>query len=163
IMGIAPNDSGWMGYCVCENCKAWDSPNAPDAEQPLVYANELTIRTRAITDRKVRFWNEAARRVRAHFPDRNIQLLSYGYNAYRTPPVDIKLEDNIIIQFEGMLLRHRPMNNDKLMADHRVLWQGWAQQATQIVWRPNLRLGRPADPYNLLRRYGETVNFLAEN
>ncbi len=163
VMGIAPNDHGWLGYCVCKNCEAWDSPNAFDTEQPLGYANGVWIQRKAITDRKARFWNAAARRVKAEFPDRDVRLVTYAYNAYRTPPVDTHLEDNIIIQFEGLLQRHRPMNTEEGIAEHKELWLKWAAKAKHIVWRPNMRMGRPGDPYVLLRKYGETMNFLARN
>jgi len=163
VMGIAPNDHGWLGYCVCKNCEAWDSPNAYETEQALGYANDVWIKRKAITDRKARFWNMAARRVKAEFPDRNIRLLTYAYNAYRTPPVDTELEDNIILQFEGLLQRHRPLNTEENIAAHKELWLAWAKKAKHIVWRPNLRMDRPGDPYVLLRKYGETMNFMAKN
>ncbi len=163
VIGISPNDHGWLGYCVCENCEAWDSPNAPQSEQPLGYADGLFIEHVAITDRKARFWNAAARRVREHFPDRDVRLLTYGYNAYRTPPVDVQLEDNIIVQFEGVLLRHRHQNSDESIAAHKQLWLDWAAQASHMVWRPNFRLSRPGDPYTAVRRYGQIMNFLADN
>lgn len=162
VKSASENDRGWMGYCLCENCRAWDNPQAPILETPLVWENHREAHY-ALTDRYVRFWNTLARGLRERFPDRQAHVGIYAYNALRPAPTRQALEENIMVAFVGIHRRDPIQNSHAHKTEHRQLWQQWAQMTHQLVWRPNLINQTAGLPYVFMFRHGENMNFLADH
>lgn len=124
IIGVTPNDGG--GWCVCENCMAWDSPDGAPSDlygQPYV----------ALTDRYVRFWNKLAEALQNRFPDRNVGIATLAYSRYSAPPVDNAPRENITIGQVG----HFPMTHNEQRYRQKAELLEWAELASSLYFRPN--------------------------
>ncbi len=163
-VSASENDRGWQGYCVCEACKAWDAPDAPFLlERGLSWANYKETRSRALTDRYVRYWNRLARSLREALPNQEASIGVMAYHPMRPAPVHEMLEKNIVVAFVGVH-RRNPIHNSKAnVAAQRALWQQWAQAADQLIWRPNLIHQTLGLPYVFPHRHSENMRFLADN
>lgn len=145
MLSASPNDGG--GFCVCDDCRAWDHPDAPAG---------------VLTERYVKFWNILARGLRERFPDREVWIGAYAYSAYRTPPIEETLDPRIAIGYVG----HFPLAGDAATAREKAAWLGWAEKATQIIYRPNLfhySGGWLGLPTIATRRTIDDFRFLAEH
>ena len=125
---ICPNDGGYSSFCLCENCKRLDPPEAPKVKllifDKVGQSRRHEIEYPSLTDRYVYFSNEIAERVARARPD--LMLLIQAYSAYSSPPVRRKLYPNLVV-------RYVPDNPDG--------WDGWRQAgARKIYWRPNILL-----------------------
>ncbi len=145
MVSASPND-GNAANCGCETCRSWDAPEAPNA----------------LTDRHVKSWNILARELRKRFPGREVYVGAWGYNVNRTPPVREVLEKNLVIGFVSGF----PFLGEKQRAADKLLWKGWAEKASNLVYRPNLfhySGGELALSAVAMRRTIEDFRFLAEN
>lgn len=70
---IGVNDSGWQGYCQCDNCKALDVPGKESLHGGPDYSNRFFT-----------FANRVAEKVAARYPDHYVGCLAY--NACENPP-----------------------------------------------------------------------------
>lgn len=70
---IGVNDSGWQGYCQCDNCKALDVPGKLSLHGGPDYSNRFFT-----------FANRVAEKVATKYPDHYIGCLAY--NACENPP-----------------------------------------------------------------------------
>ena len=145
VLSMMPTDGG--GWCVCEECQAWDHPDAP---------------RRVLTERYVKFWNILARGLKERFPNRDIYLDQMAYATYRTPPIETELEDNIAIRYVG----HLPLADLETRRAEKEQMRGWAAAKPRALgFRPNILWydggfwGMPAvDPQKTI----EDFRFLAE-
>lgn len=156
VVSASPNDSGYAGYCVCDECSAWDPSRGPMVD--LRWANKRAEHV-ALTDRYARWWNILSERITERFPGREIYVGAWAYNAYRTPPVETELRDNIIIGFIGA----SPDVSKAKLGEDRNIWQGWANQAQNMVWRPNLFYYDLARPSLFMDRSVDQFAWLADN
>lgn len=118
VLSMMPTDGG--GWCTCENCKAWDHPDAPDG---------------VMTERYVKFWNLLARGLKERFPDRDVYLDQMAYATYKAPPIETELEDNIAIRYVG----HFPLGNEAGRQEDKANMKGWAAADPKAMgYRPNL-------------------------
>lgn len=159
----AENDRGWQGYCICETCLSWDSPDAPWLENTLSWAKKKGVRSRALTDRYVKYWNILGRGLKEMFPDRDLYVGVMAYNPMRPAPVREKLEPNIAVAFEGIHVRNPIDNSREKEAIGRKMWKDWASMAEMMIWRPNLIHQTAGLPYVFPRRHSENMKFLADN
>jgi hypothetical protein len=150
---IAPNDGGGNKFCMCEQCRALDPPEAPkriddssliDPDTKLPFSEYP-----ALTDRVFTFFNEIAKRVHAEVPGRS--LVAYAYHNYRTPPVRLEaLESNLIVGYVGLDLE---------------AIEAWSKIAPKLYIRPN-DLGPAIDlgmPRNHAAHLAEAVKFCVEH
>ncbi len=145
VLSATPNDGPW--HCSCENCRAWDHPDAPQG---------------SLTERHVKFWNILARGLKERFPDREVYVGAAAYAAYYAPPVAEKLEPNVAIAQVG----HFPLTDPENRADAKRDWKKWADLATIMWYRPNLFYwagGVWGLPEVAMQRTIEDFRFLAEN
>jgi len=132
-VSLCPNDGGFSSFCLCDECKKLDPPDAPKIKM-LVFpktgeADRMEIEAPALTDRFVHYWNQIAERVTKVYP--NELLLVEAYSYYSTPPVREKLNPNIVV-------RYVPSTLDG--------WEGWKKAGTKhIYWRPNILLAGRKD------------------
>jgi len=124
-ISLAPNDGGFSSYCMCEECKKLDPPDAPKVQLrmfPRAGARRgETIEYPSLTDRHLHYWNAIAEKVTAKVPDQKFVI--DAYSQYSDPPVREKVHPNLIV-------RYVPNSFEE--------WEGWKEAgARQIFWRPN--------------------------
>lgn len=156
-ISATPNDGG--GWCLCEVCRSWDHPQGPPSEY--TWGGEKLDYV-MLTDRYVRFWNGLARLLKERYPDKELYLGALAYARYRTPPVEAKLEDNILLGYVGSF----PSTSPDRIKDEKSAWLQWAKQAPLMMYRPNLfwYTGGPWGlPNVFLKQTAEDFHFLAEN
>ena len=138
------NDGGWLGFCMEEKCKSWDSPKGAKIE---LIGPEGLFDYVSLTDRYVKFWNILAERSKKTFPDKYIGALAYC--ATERPPVETIPADNLII---GVVLRTNIYLNDKLRSEHIEYLEGWAKLPNKIFMRPNVLYAGRGFPLNYSRK-----------
>jgi len=133
-ISLSPNDGGRATFCVCEECRKLDPPEARritltdyTATPPREYE------AAALTDRMVWFWNQLATRIEAEVP--GTTFVVYAYSAYKAPPVRETLHPRLAVFFVGV-----SYDRDTARAEGRADWDAWSAMAGQLVWRPNLLL-----------------------
>jgi hypothetical protein len=154
------NDGHSSGICVCESCRAWDHPEGAPWKYYWEGHQEDYV---AMTNRYVTFFNHVARKLKEAFPERDnlyVQALAYGPST--PPPVDAKLEDNIIVSYVGKF----PTVDEGTRQRQRNEISEWAKTAPNILYRPNLwywtgGVWGLADM--ALKNVMEDFRFLAEN
>ncbi len=154
-VSISPNDGGAATFCTCDECAAWDHPDAPVIEFYWPDGENRRKPHVSLSDRYARFYNEIAKQVAAVHPDR--LLGAYAYSAYRTVPVEQTLEPNILIGFVGVTY----VNRELYEADMEI-FAGWAERSSHIFWRPNLLGGGMGFPQNFARALGRDVAAMAD-
>lgn len=137
----SPNDSYHRGHCVCENCRAWDNPDA----NLLTYTWQgISQEYVALSDRQVTFANTLGRLLKERFPGQNLTVDMHAYGHYRDAPVAAVPDDNVIISSVANIFYGNPEMN----ANHKKQFAAWAKVAPRLIVRPNLwqnisRLGLP--------------------
>lgn len=122
---LAPQDGGTSNYCMCDNCKKLDPPDAPKISLTVFAkvgeSKSSKIEYPSFTDRHVHYWNAVAERVAKVHP--KLLLVIDSYAEYSTPPVREKLHPSLVV-------RYVPSDSSG--------WEGWKQAgAKKIYWRPN--------------------------
>lgn len=125
------NDGG-AGFCICENCRAWDVPG--------YYSNEEEGLL-SLSDRYVHFWNELARRARAIDPE--AWVCGYSYSRMSKPPLQTRVEDGVMLAYVGSPgYPARPQSREHFHS----AWRGWADMGASQLYRPNVLLSGHAMP-----------------
>ena len=116
-LGANQNDGG--GWCVCEACLAMDHPNAPGGVN---------------TERHVKYWNNLIRGLRERVPDKKLFLDVCAYAAYKSAPIETRLEDDIAVSYVG----HYPFcSNAEWLRSWDDMRRWKAAGAKFIGYRPN--------------------------
>jgi hypothetical protein len=151
-VSLSPNDGGYSSYCLCENCKRLDPPDAPKIPftvfEHVGKPQRREIDYVALTDRMVWYWNQIADRVTKVHP--NLLFLVDAYSSFGTPPVRERLHPNLVV-------RYVPNEIDG--------WEGWQRAgAKRIYWRPNILLAgrRDGKLHVMAHRLADTMGFMAD-
>lgn len=120
-------------FCQCAACLAWD---APESE------NEI----KSYSDRYARYWLSLQKAAKEYISDPKV--IGYAYSDYREPPVQTKLNSDIIIGIVPELGKH-----------FRKQWKGWYETGAALYLRPNYFLIGYAMPYIYARQFGEDFKF----
>jgi hypothetical protein len=137
ILSIGNNDGGEPIWCMCEvnalgdpGCKTLDVPS--DRRITLRGADGKEFEYVPLTDRAVWFWNQIAERVtKAHL---DAKLLVVSYSVFHVAPQKGNLHPSIILNAMPAISYTNDRSRQLGLAD----WDGWASQATEIYFRPNL-------------------------
>ncbi len=125
------NDSFATGLCVCESCRSWDHPDgSPFTYYWDGYKEEYVV----MTNRYITFCNKVARKLKERFPERKdlyVQALAYGPSL--EPPIDLKIEDNIIVSYVGFF----PLIGDEIRKKTKQEFMEWAKLSKAMLYRPN--------------------------
>ncbi len=125
------NDSHNRGVCICPDCLAWDNPNA---SRILLSWEGLSQRYVSLSDRYAKFYNSLARELRQRYPDRDDLYVRGGaYGSSVHPPVDTVVDDNVINPIVAYFWMAEPQGREQ----HMAYFSGWAEKASNLVWRPN--------------------------
>lgn len=151
-VSLSPNDGGYSGFCMCEECKKLDPPEAPKVKfyvfEKVGKPKFTLIDHPSLTDRMVHYWNAVAERVTKVHPD--LLFLVEAYSIFSTPPVREKLHPNMVV-------RYVPNGIDG--------WEGWQKAgAKRIYWRPNILLtGRNDGKLHVrVKELADTMGFMAD-
>lgn len=139
---ISPNDGSAANFfCMCPECRKLDPPNGDEVEILFVIDGVRHWASYpSLTDRVMTFYNRIAEQVAREHPDR--LLGAYAYSRYRSPPLDTPVPGNLLIGFVGVTYFDEYRRKLDL-----ARWDGWAEKARHIFFRPNLLLegmGLPA-------------------
>lgn len=152
-VSLSPNDGGYASFCMCEDCKNLDPPDAPKINMLLFdkvgESRRKQIEYVSLTDRMVSYWNGVAERVTKVHP--KVLFVVDAYSCYSHPPVREKLHPNLVV-------RYVPSTTDG--------WEGWQKAgAKRIYWRPNILLAnrRNGLPHVMVQRLADTMKFMADN
>ena len=162
VFNASPNDSYLSGYCVCQDCEAWDAADAPKCNRNLEWQN-LKKEHVALTDRYAKFWNVLGRRLKELHPERELWIYGMAYgDALITPPVKEVLDKNIVIGFVGSF----PITCEERRQEEKATFKQWKEKAKALVYRPNLFWysgGMAGFPTIAIKKTIEDFRFLAEN
>jgi len=141
IFNTSPNDSYGSGHCVCENCGAWDHPEAD--LRPFRWAGEAA-RAPAMSDRDVMFANMCARLLRKRYPDEDYYVSVNAYGNARPVPLKTKPDHNVVVSnvannFWSVGTPDKDCLVGKTYSRH---YADWGKLTKNQVWRPNT--GNPA-------------------
>lgn len=136
IFNTAPNDGYGTGHCVCENCKAWDHPEAD--LRPFYWAGEVA-RAPAMSDRDVRFGNECARLLKKRFPNKNYYVSINAYGNARPVPLKTKPDENVVVMnVANNFWKVDTPDKDCLVGNtYARHYANWSKLTKNQVWRPN--------------------------
>jgi hypothetical protein len=149
MISATPNDGPW--HCTCENCRAWDHPDAAKVDGQ-----------NSLTERHVKFWNILARGLKERFPDREVYVGAAAYAAYGAPPIAEPLEKNIAVSHVGFF----PLTSETNREEGKKGWQKWADKTSLMFYRPNLWYwagGVWGFPEVAMKKTIEDFRFLADN
>lgn len=137
-------------HCFCEKCLAWDPPSRRMPVSEYLNAAKKKAMPDILSDRYARFWL-ALQREGAKHRDNPI-VLGYAYSDYSAPPIETKLNENIIVAIV-------PRMNYPLEPEARGLmtgqWDGWRAAGARLYLRPNYFLNGYTLPYIFARQFGE--------
>lgn len=124
-ISLAPNDGGFSSYCMCEECKKLDPPDAPKVHLRMFpkagARRSTTLEYPSLTDRHLHYWNAIAEKVTAKVPDQKFVI--DAYSDYSDAPVREKVHPSLIVRY---------------VPNSYEAWEGWRNAgAKQIFWRPN--------------------------
>ena len=163
VFTAAANDNTRCGYCICENCRAWDNPGG---EKLLYMWQGLTQEYVAMSDRQITFANTLGRMLKKRFPGRPLYVAVNAYGNSLPAPVQAVPDDNVIVQGVFCFLAS-PAETSRLGKtwDHRKLFLEWAKVTTNIFWRPNIdHVGwQQGLPVGLPRRASASMQLVAQN
>src|SRR5262249_23694555 len=149
-LSLSPNDGGLSNFCMCDECKKLDPPNAPKIRMLMFEhvgsGKRSEIEYVSLSDRFVHYWNAIAQRVTKVVPDQLFIVDAYSY--YSDPPVREKLHPNLVV-------RYVPSDIEG--------WKGWqAAGAKRSYWRPNNLHGgyREGAIKPTARKVAEALKFL---
>jgi hypothetical protein len=164
-VSIEVHDGGYIGFCMCDACKALDVPEARACD--MWSYDHKTGKTEcfeyvALSDRYVHFWNAIAERVTKVFPE--ALLCASQYSVYSAPPLKHTLHPNIIVRFVGeWYFRDEGPGSRKMMMDD---WKAWSSIASKIFFRPNVlylgyKSGSPLASY--VHKLAEDLRYMAHH
>ena len=123
--------------CTCQRCRAWDVPG-----------------TDILTDRYCKFWLAVHKEARKIRPD--ARIIAGAYSFCRQPPVQTRLNDNILIGVVPAL--YYPWTDERVEQIHNV-WKGWGRTDAQLYLRPNFFTFGHNLPVNISRKFGEFFSY----
>jgi len=131
VFDVSANDGAGSGICVCEDCRAWDHPDAPrriyswkDHEEEGVY----------LSNRYFTFANIIAKKLKEAYPDKDYYVRDLAYHPTQTAPIGFDLEDNVLIMFVPRF----PLCEDERRTAEKKDFETWrGRKVSQFVYRPN--------------------------
>lgn len=138
---IAPNDGSTDLFCMCENCRKLDPPDA----EMLVWRiflgrNRPHYQYPSLSDRFLHFYAGAARELAKKKPE--IKIWGLVYSCYRSAPAyRTGIPGNLKFLFVGM-----QYFNKKALERDRADWNAWSGLTDEMMLRPNALLEGHAMP-----------------
>jgi hypothetical protein len=163
INGVENDKTANDPACTCDVCRSWDpkNPVATDGNPWLAgaeTAKDASAPKLSLSDRYARFYLALQEEGKKH--DHDATVIGYAYADYTQPPVETKLNKNIII---GIVPAYSFPLEEKDREKFRKLWDGWAKTGARLYLRPNYTLPGYAMPYNYAAQFGTEFKYGVEN
>ena len=175
-LGVGLNDFPIM--CICKNCRSWDQKDHRFATSPYWGKGKvLTFKERwavakaswgeegttdddipSLSDRHARFLLAVQKEAAKKHP--GVPVVSFAYANYRKPPVEVKLNDGIIILNTAALFFPY---TEKTSREFRKEWIGWKNSGVLQHYRPNLLHAGANLPVFYAKRFADDFNFAYRN
>lgn len=162
VFDAAANDSWASGYCICENCLAWDHP---DGELRRFRWDGTAQSFVAMSDRQVTFANHLARKLKERYPDQDYYVKIFAYGHSRPAPVEAVPDDNVIVVSVANFFTssQNPDRGSPAGTLHRDQFEAWGKVAPHLFWRPNKTRRMASMPNIPIRQTIEDFRFAADN
>lgn len=158
-ISVCLNDGGRARFCMCEECRKLDPPNAhPWKTSFNVKGIPTVVNYVQLTDRVLTFANRITEEINKVLPGKGVSI--YIYSCYNTAPVAIKPHPNVVLISTTM-----NYTKDSARAQSLKTLASLASFGNVLIWRPNaLRgFGNIAAPQNYARRMFEDAELLKFN
>lgn len=151
LVHARPNDGG-LGWCTCENCRAWDRPldeevrrvyrelGWTDEQIEEAFALQADGLPGSLSYRYLRFWNELGKRLAQVAPD--AYVVTYGYSRYTTVPIGMHAEPNILVGFHELQFYPLSEAEHHMEISQFLAWKHMGMD--KLFWRPNCLIFGPA-------------------
>jgi len=170
-LNCCENDGG-RGFCRCELCKAWDAgaeaAQAASAKTAAPDGSDIDARRgqgdddglpASLSNRYCRWYNELARRARE--VDSEAFVTAYAYSRYRSAPVGVRLEPNVLVGYVGFSFY--PIPPERREAE-RADFMAWRAAGARLFLRPNsLYFTGHAVPFDVTRQIASDFQFCAKD
>jgi hypothetical protein len=170
VIRLGENDT--PGMCTCEACRAWDAPQPGFAINPYWSGKRIPSGSErfdvlflpdrqtapSLADRYARFYLEVQKRARLLDP--NARVAGFAYANYERPPLQTRLNANVIITLVPAL--YWPWTDAKRDA-FRTQWQGWRDAGASLFLRPNYTLSGHNMPIFYARKLAADFSFAWRN
>ncbi|MCA1808545.1 MAG: DUF4838 domain-containing protein, partial [Kiritimatiellia bacterium] len=165
LFNASPADGYFTGHCICENCRAWDNP---DAEACVLNWQGLSHAYVSLSDRHITFANHVARKLKQRFPNRELYVYMLAYGTWLPAPVAVVPDDNVIIGNVANFLLRSDMASKTFTSQrsNKERFADWGKITKLNFWRPNVgapvgfQWGMPDVP---LQRTMDDMQFAASN
>ncbi len=146
-------ENGTIGFCECENCRAWDGPQPADFLDHYPAKSKMALQGgRFVTDRYARFW--LAVQKEAEKVDPRVTIVAYNYfNYFYHPSPEIRLNERILVgsyPSSGWYPRTHDEN-----AWFQRQWAGWRATGARLFSRGNYCLDGYAMPHLYARQFAD--------
>ncbi len=175
-LGVGLNDFPIM--CICKNCRSWDQKDHRFASSPywgkgkvLKFKERWAVAKASwgeegtteddipsLSDRHARFLLAIQKEAAKKHP--GVPVVSFAYANYRKPPVEVKLNDGIIILNTAALFFPY---TDRTSKEFRKEWMGWKNSGVLQHYRPNLMHSGANLPVFYAKRFADDFNFAYRN
>lgn len=149
--------------CQCPECLAWDAKDGVLSEEnPWLSGREIARQEGtpqiSLSDRYAKFWLALQKEGRKHDPDATV--IGYAYADYSEPPLETKLNKNIIV---GIVPAKNYPYSEKEAQEFKRIWDGWAATGASLYLRPNNFLTGYNMPYVYAKQFGHDYKHAAQN
>jgi hypothetical protein len=163
INGIENDKTANDPACTCEVCRSWDAKNRVlEKENQWLSGKQAdgkaSAPTVSLSDRYARFWLALQEEGKKHDP--NATVIGYAYADYSEPPVETRLNKNIIV---GIVPSYTFPLDEAKRDSFRALWDGWAKTGASLYLRPNYFLSGYDMPYNFAEQFGEEFKYASQH
>lgn len=140
----AENDGGNWGYCVCEDCQAWDHP---DSKRMRTIWNGVIQDYLSMSDRQLRFANRCAELLEKKYPGKGYKVTIHAYGNSTPAPVELHGVPNV----HPSLVHNFFDGYSDVSNSNRAEYIKYSDKTTHHFWRPNVghralfQDGGPAD------------------
>jgi hypothetical protein len=135
---ISPNDD--IGNCECDNCKKLDDADGGPQGSLIHFVNA----------------------VAAHFPDKTITTLAYGYSARAT--VTTRVASNVVIMLSSIdAYRSKPLATEQSAAAFRNNLARWKEKASQVfIWDYCTQFTNYLTPFPVINTFKPNIDFFIQ-
>jgi hypothetical protein len=151
--------------CGCEACRAWDPATPqilPDVNPDAIESDKVEgakkMTSISLSDRYAKFWLALQEEGKKHDP--NATVVGYAYGRYSEPPLETKLNKNIIVWITPPYYFPLSSENSERFAK---IWDGWKATGARLVLRPNYFLAAACFPYIFAHQFGKEFKHAYEN
>lgn len=162
VFSAAANDSWASGYCICENCRAWDHP---DGEKRMFTWQGLTQEYVSMSDRQVHFANVLGQRLAEAYPGKPYFVLIMAYGHSRPAPIGVVPAANVQVgSVANFLLDPNSLDQASSRGDRqRDQFLAWGKLAPNLFWRPNKARYMAATPLISLSQTIKDLRMVGES